>query len=191
LLAANDDWKQSQRSEIEATTLAPKKDAESAIVSTLPPGNYTAVLAGAHGSSGTGLVEVYDLNSASASALANVSTRGFVGTGDNAMIGGFIVGSGATAVVVARAMGPSLKNSGVAGALLDPTIELRNSEGALLAFNDDWRTSQAEAINATLLAPSDDRESAVVASLEPGNYTVVVRGKDATGIALVEAYRIE
>jgi phospholipase/lecithinase/hemolysin len=192
LLASNENWKQSQRSEIEATTLAPKNELEAAIVDTLQPGNYTAVLAGTNGSTGTGLVEVYDLGSESPAALANVSTRGFVGTDDNAMIGGFIVGTGSSAVVVVRAIGPSLKNSGVAGALLDPTLELHNSDGSLLAFNDDWQTTQTEAIKATLLAPRDDRESAIVASLDPGNYTIVVRGKnDTTGVALVEAYRIE
>jgi phospholipase/lecithinase/hemolysin len=192
LLASNDNWKQSQRSEIEATTLAPKNELEAAIVNTLQPGNYTAVLAGTNGSTGIGLVEVYDLGSESPAALANVSTRGFVGTDDNAMIGGFIVGTGSSAVVVVRAIGPSLKNSGLAGALLDPILELHNSDGSLLAFNDDWRTTQAEAIKATLLAPRDDRESAIVASLDPGNYTIVVRGKnDTTGVALVEAYRIE
>lgn len=192
LVATNDNWKESQRSEIESTTLAPKNELEAAIVETLQPGNYTAALADTTGSSGTGLVEVYDLDSGSPSALANVSTRGFVGTGDNAMIGGFIVGTGSTAVVVIRAIGPSLKNFGVVGALLDPTVELRNSDGAVLAFNDDWRSSQAEAIRATLLPPLDDRESTIVASLDPGNYTIVVRGKnDTTGVALVEAYRIE
>lgn len=192
LLAANDNWKESQRSEIEATTLAPKSNLEAAIVYTLEPGNYTAVLTGTKGSTGIGLVEVYDLDSGSSSALANVSTRGFVGIGDSAMIGGFIVGSGSSPVVVVRAIGPSLQNFGVAGALLNPTMELHNSDGALVAFNDNWRTSQLEAIKATVLTPTDDRESTIVASLQPGSYTIVVRGKDdTTGVALVEAYRIE
>jgi hypothetical protein len=93
---------------------------------------------------------------------------------------------------VLRAIGPSLANSGIANPLLDPTIELRDGNGALLAFNDDWRSPQLQAVYATLLAPSDDRESAIVAPfLAPGNYTAVVRGKaDTTGVALVEAYRI-
>ncbi len=191
LLAMNDDWKQTQRAEIEATTLAPANDSESAIVRTLQPGNYTAIVAGKNASSGIGLVEVYDLDSLGKATFGNISTRGFVGAGDSAMIGGFIIGAGENPVVVVRAIGPSLTSVGIANPLLDPTIELHDGNGAVVGFNDNWRDTQSVPLKATTLAPTDDREAAIVVALLPGNYTAVVRGKsDTTGIALVEAYRI-
>jgi hypothetical protein len=120
-----------------------------------------------------------------------VSTRGFVGTGDNAMIGGVIIGNGDSPIVVLRAIGPTLTSASITNPLLDPTIELHDGNGAVIGFNDNWKDGQAQAVVATQLAPSDDRESAIVAFLAPGNYTAVVRGKgDTTGVALVEAYRI-
>jgi len=192
LMGANDDWKQSsQQAEIIASTLAPKNDLESAVILTLQPGNYTAVVSGKNGATGIGLVEVYDLSTAAAATLGNVSTRGFVGTGDNVMIGGFIIGAGESPLVVVRAIGPSLASVGINAPLLDPTVELHDGNGLQIGANDNWRDSQPVAIKATTLAPTDDRESAIVASLGPGNYTAIVRGKaDTTGIALVEAYRI-
>jgi hypothetical protein len=142
-------------------------------------------------------VEFYDLAQGANSKLANISTRGFVDTGDNAMIGGFIVGGGSgdgTTRVIVRALGPSIP---VAGALGDPTLELRNSSGTLVDSNDNWKTrpdgsSQQAAIEATTIPPTNDLESALVATLVPGNYTAIVRGKnDTTGVALVEAYNIQ
>jgi phospholipase/lecithinase/hemolysin len=192
LIASNDNWRDTQQAEIQQSGLAPSNDAESAIVATLNPGAYTAILAGKNNGTGIGLVEVYDLDPTANSTLANISTRGFVGTGDNVIIGGFIVGDGEHPIMEVRAIGPSLMSSGVAAALLDPTLELHDGNGTLLVFDDDWRDTQDSAIQASGLAPSDDRESAIVASLGPGNYTAIVRGKNATtGVALVEIYRIE
>ena len=187
----NNNWRDSQEPEIAATGIPPQNDLESAIVANLPPGHYTTALTGVNATTGNGLIEVYDLESEN-STLSNLSTRGFVGTGDNVMIGGLIVGSGDSAIVVFRAIGPSLASSGIANPLLDPTIELHDGNGTVLGFNDDWRDPQLQAVYATLLAPSDDRESAIVAPfLAAGNYTAIVRGKgDTTGVALVEAYRI-
>ncbi len=125
--------------------------------------------------------------------LANISTRGFVQTGYNVMIGGFIVGpagSGQTRVIV-RAIGPSLTKAGVSGALSDPTLELRDGNGDLVRANDDWSESQAEEIAQTGVPPNDARESAIVATLPSGPYTAIVAGKDgATGIGLFELYNL-
>ena len=191
-LRMNDNWRDSQEAEIMATGLAPQNNLESAIVTTLSPGPYTAVLAGQNGTTGNGLVEVYDLEPNVSSTLANLSTRGFVGTGDNVLIAGVIIGPGDSPVMVLRAIGPTLASAGIANPLLDPTIELHDGNGAMIDFNDNWKDYQVQAVNATLLAPTDDRESAIVAPfLTPGNYTAVVRGKaNTTGVALVEVYRI-
>lgn len=191
-LMTNDNWMDSQAAEIMATGIPPQNDLESGIVATLQPGHYTTVLAGRNDTTGNGLVEVYDLESGTNSTLANLSTRGFVGVGDNIMIGSLIIGSGDSPIMVLRAIGPSLAGSGIANPLLDPMIELHDGNGAVIGFNDNWKDVQLQAVNATLLAPADDREAAIVAPfLTPGNYTAVVRGKgDTTGVALVEAYRI-
>ena len=205
LITSNDNWKTkpdgtSQQSNVQATGIAPNSDLESAIVITLNPGQYTAILAGKNGGMGIGLVEVYDLSRAANSKLANISTRGFVGTNDNVMIGGLIVGTGnvgATGKVLVRAIGPSLSNAGVQGALQDPTLELHNGNGALIDSNDNWKTrpdgsSQQAAIEATGLAPSNDLESALLETLAPGNYTAIVRGNNnATGVGLVEVYNLQ
>jgi hypothetical protein len=172
--------------------LAPKDEHEAAIVVSLPPGAYTAVVRGApSGSVGVGLIEVYDVDP-NHSRLANISTRGVVESGDNVMIGGFIVGGDQPTKVIIRAIGPSLRNYGIAAALDDPLLELHDGNGSLLTENDDWRSLQEDAIKATGLAPSNDHESAIVATLQPGNYTAIVRGKDErTGVGLVEIYNLE
>lgn len=192
-LLTNDNWKEHQ-AEVQATTIPPSHDLESAIVTTLQPGSYTAILADKNGSSGVGVVEVYDLDQAANSRLANISSRGFVDTGQNVMIGGVIVGGGtgiASSVVLVRGIGPSLKNAGINGALLDPTLELFNGNGVAIASNDDWKTTQRAQIEATTIPPTDDRESAILALLPAGNYTAVLSGKNgATGVAVVEAYNI-
>ena len=140
LITSNDNWKQTQQALIESTHLAPTNDLESAIVATLQPGAYTAIVSGQGGASGIGLVEVYDLDSAAASKLANISTRSFVQTGDNRLIGGFILGgNGGGARVIVRAIGPSLTQSGISNALADPTLELRDSNGALILADDNWQ----------------------------------------------------
>jgi hypothetical protein len=199
-LATNDNWKindqtqQSQEADIRATTIQPNNDLESALIATLSPGNYTAILAGKNGGTGAGLVEVYDLAQAANSQLANISTRGFVQTGDNVMIGGFILGpnsNGASSIVV-RAIGPSLASS-VANPLQDPTLELRSGDGTLIASNDNWVDgSDKQTIMDKGLAPTNDKESALLAIPPPGNYTAIVRGVNSTtGVAVVEAYNLQ
>jgi hypothetical protein len=193
LLFSNDDWQNSvQQAEIAASGLAPSNAAESAIIWTLIPGQgYTATVRGKNGTTGVGVVEAYDLDQAAASKLGNISTRGFVSTGDDVMIGGLIIVGNTTANVIIRAIGPSLTNFGVPNALPDPTLELRDGNGAVLAFNDDWQTDQQALIIATGLAPAHIRESAIVRSLSPGPYTAIVREfNNFTGVALVEAYQL-
>ncbi|MEO8438968.1 MAG: NHL repeat-containing protein [Spartobacteria bacterium] len=189
---SNDNWKDTQQAEIEATGFAPSNDLESAIVATLAPGAYTAVVRGVNDGTGVGLIEAYDLD-ATTGTLANISTRGFVDTGDNVMIGGFIVGDGETdSTVVVRAIGPTLSDFGVAGALADPTLELHDSNGSTLADNDNWKDTQQTEIEATGLAPGKDLESAIVATLPSGSYTAIVRGSlDTSGVGLVEVYNVQ
>jgi phospholipase/lecithinase/hemolysin len=190
VVASNDNWRDKQQSEIAASGYAPPNDLESAIIATLPPGSYTAVVTGKNGGTGIGLVDVYQLDSTT-SIFSNLSTRGLVGSGDNVLIGGLIIGNGEPPVIVLRAIGPTLSSFGITQPLQDPTLELRDANGALIAFNDDWNDNTPTAVKATLLKPSDNRESAIVASLATGNYTAIVRGKNGTtGVALVEAYRL-
>lgn len=198
-LAINDDWKRrpdgsSQQAEIEATTIPPSDDREPALVRTLPAGNsgYTAVVRGKNENIGLAVVEAYDLDAAADSTLANISTRGFVETGNNILIGGFISGNGAIKVIV-RALGPTLGNFGVSNPLQDPTLEVRDSSGTITLSNDNWRTGGQEAeIIATTIPPPNDNESAIVTTLAPGPYTALVRGKnDTTGIAVVEVYALK
>jgi hypothetical protein len=189
LLAANDNWREAQQEEIAGTGVAPGDDRESAIVRTLPPGNYTAILRGKADTTGVGLLEAYDLDQRPNSKLANISTRGFVGSGDQVLIGGFIVGP--TTRVVVRAIGPSLGNAGVAGALQDPTLQLVNSNGEVVRANDNWKGTQRAELEAIGIQPADDRESALIATLTAGNYTAVVGGAGAnTGVGLVEVYNL-
>jgi phospholipase/lecithinase/hemolysin len=190
----NDDWKNSpDAAEIKNTGIPPGNDLESGIIATLAPGQYTAQLAGKDGGTGNGLVEVYDLQSSAGSVLANLSTRGYVSPGDNVLIGGLIIGSGDSPIVVLRALGPTVGSAGVLNFLPDPTLELHDGNGATIASNDDWKIPYFQPLLATNLAPSQDQESAIVAPfLTPGNYTAIVRGKGtSTGVALVEAYNLQ
>ena len=192
-LAANDDWKEHQQQEIEESNIAPPSEKEAAIVRTMQPGAYTAVIRGQNETTGVGLVEVYDLSKTTASRLANISTRGFVQTGEDVMIGGFIIDPGAdkNAKLLLRALGPSLGDAGVSNPLQDPVLELRDASGTLIARNDNWRDNQAE-VAATGIPPTSDTESALVTRLAPGNYTVIVHGRDGgTGVGLVEAFGLE
>ncbi len=198
-VATNDDWRTDQETEIQNTGAAPTEDMESAIIQTLNPGAYTAVLRGnmdqdGNQTTGIGVVEVFDLNRGAQSTLANISTRGFSNTGDNALFGGFIVGN-ANARVIIEALGPS---TGVPGAVTDTTLELHDGNGTTVATNDDWKIndqtgqSQEAAIRATTVPPSDDRESAILATLVPGSYTAVVRGKNNTvGVAVVQGFNLQ
>jgi plastocyanin len=191
-IATNDDWKQNQQAEIEASGIPPHNDAESAIVTTLYPGSYTAILKGKNSAIGNGLVEVYDLDQTAVARVVNISTRGFVEQGDNLMIGGFIIGNGSNlAQVIVRALGPSLSKAGISDALGDPTLQLRDGDGALVMSNNNWKDSQQSAIEATGIPPGNDFEAAVVADLPPGSYTAVVAGNNGTtGVGLVELYHL-
>ncbi|HZE56414.1 MAG TPA: PKD domain-containing protein [Chthoniobacterales bacterium] len=193
-IAGNDDWKTDQQN-VEATGLAPSNDRESAIVITLDPGLYTLVMRGKNNSSGIGVVEAYDIGLAANARLANVSSRGFIGTGDNVLIGGFFAGPQTASFtgVVLRAIGPSLTQFGVPQAMPDPVLELHNGNGDIIATNDDWQSDQKSQIQATGLAPSDPRESAILFQhFEPGPYTAIVRGKNnAVGVGLVEIYDVQ
>jgi hypothetical protein len=189
-VVSNDNWKDTQEQEIMDTTIPPTNNLESAILATLQPGAYTVILAGKDGGTGTGLVEVYDLTS---SGMPNMSTRGSVGAGDDVLIGGFILqpDGGASSTILVRAMGPSLAAAQVAGPLEDPEIELYDGNGASIAFNDNWKETQQTDIEAAQLAPADDRESAIEATLAPGAYTAIVRGAGgSTGVGLVEVYKL-
>ena len=189
----NNNWRDDpvQAALILATGLAPANDLEAAIDATLPPGNYTAVVEGNNGTSGVALVEVYDLNQAGLSRLANISTRALVGTGDNIVIAGFILGNNAgNDKVIVRGIGPSIL-IGLGATLADPTLELRNNNGALLFFNNDWQDDPAQAaeISAAGLAPSSPLESAIAATLPPGLYTALLAGRNnGSGIGVVEVY---
>src|SRR5947209_6022304 len=194
LLQSNDNWQDdpSQASQISASGLAPSNNLESAIIATLQPGNYTAIVRGKNSGQGIALAEVYDLDPAGDSQLGNISGRSYVQTNDDVMIGGFIIGNniGATNVII-RAIGPSLSQSGLSNVLTDPTLELYDGNGALLQSNDNWQddADQAARISAANLAPSNSLESAMWASLAPGNYTAIVRGKNnGVGIGIVEVY---
>jgi hypothetical protein len=192
LILQNDNWRDTQENNILATNIPPADDRESAIVTQLLPARYTAAVMGQNNTTGIGLVEVFDLDPTGGSVLANISSRGFVGTGDNVLIGGFIIGpAGSAANVVLRAIGPSLSTLGVSGALQDPILELHNANGALTAANDNWRDAQETEIQSTGLAPTDNRESAISVPLAAGGYTAIVRGRNqTTGVALVEVYRV-
>jgi len=195
LIASNDDWFTSSDAEtISSYHRDPPNSIESALLVTLNPGNYTAIVKSYSDSqqaatAGVALIEVYDLRK-SASRLGNVSTRGQVGTGDNILIGGIIVGGRTPKPVVVRALGPTLTQFGVTGVLADPYLELRDGNGNLVEANNDWQQSpEAAAIIADGKAPSNAKESAMARTLSPGNYTALVRGVGGTtGTALVEVY---
>jgi hypothetical protein len=171
--------------------LKPANDAESVIVRTLTPGSYTAILHSVDGSPGNALVELYDLSPGNSRVL-NMSTRGEVGSDDAVMIGGFIIGGTTPSKVLMRAIGPSLASYGIQGALADPIMELHDSQGSLIYQNDNWRSTQERDIANTTIAPTNDKESAILATLEPGSYTAIVRGANsATGVALVEIYALD
>jgi hypothetical protein len=189
----NDNWRTSQEAEIKQTGLAPLDDRESAIVASLPEGNYTAILRGVNNTSGVGLAEIYDLNANNGNQLGNFSVRADVQTDDNVLIDGVIVRGGDAKRVLFRGIGPELHDASVSGELSDPTMELHDANGALMATNDDWRSaSNASDIEATGLAPKDDREPAILITLSPGNYTSIVRGvNNSSGVALAEAYKLD
>jgi hypothetical protein len=190
----NDNWRTSQQAEIEQTGLAPSNDLESAIVASLPTGEYTAILRGVNNGSGVGLIEIYDLDgNQRPNQLGNLAVRANVLTGDDVLIDGLIIRGGSPSRVLLRALGPELTQQGVTGALEDPTLELHDANGTLLMANDNWReAANASDIEATGLAPHDDRESAILMTLPDGSYTGIVQGaKGTTGIGLAEAYKLD
>ena len=193
IIAANDNWADSQPDEIEATGIPPSHELESAIVRTLAPGAYTAVVGGRDGATGTALVEAYDLSSTLNSTLANISTRGAVSAESEVMIGGFIIfGNGGNTRVLVRSIGPSLASSGIPNAMPDPTLELRDMNGMLITENDNWRDGPETEIEETLLAPSDNLESVIVTTLPSGPYTAILRERNGqSGVGLVEVYNLQ
>ena len=188
----NDNWRDTQEAELQATGIPPTNDFESAILVTLNPGAYTAVVRGKNNTSGLALIELYDLGQSASSRLANLSTRAFVSTGDDIVIAGFVLGQGAgNDRVAVRGLGPSLSSFGLSPLLANPALELRDSNGALIVANNDWQDNpvQAAEITAVGLAPSNSREAAVIADLPPDLYTALLSGvTGGTGIGLVEIY---
>jgi hypothetical protein len=196
VILQNDNWEDNapRAAQLMALGLAPGHPKESGIPVTLYPGAYTAILAGKSQGTGVGLVEVYDTNSGALSQLANISTRGFVLTAENVMIGGFILGgSSNNTTVVLRGIGPSLAQFGLSPVLDDPTLELHNSNGATLVSNDNWQDDPVSAaqLSAANLAPSNPKESGILTALAPGQFTAILAGKNGgIGIGLVEIYNI-
>jgi hypothetical protein len=210
LIASNNNWQttviggiitSNQVSDIQNSGHAPADSRESAIIADLAAGNYTAIVRGVNNSTGVALVEVYDLDTSTSSILGNISTRSFVQTGANVMIGGFIVQGTEPKRVIVRAIGPELTQYGVPNALADPTLELHNGNGTLIASNNNWQTTiiggiitsdQVSDIQNSAHAPTAPTESAIIATLQPGNYTAIVRGvNNTTGVALVEVYDLQ
>jgi hypothetical protein len=199
-VATNDNWKSTelgvlitsdQSGEIAGSGLAPSNDLESAIIAHLLPGPYTAVVSGVGNTTGTGIVDAFDMSADSPARVVNVATRGLIQPGDKLMIAGFIIQNGSVRAVV-RAIGPSLSQFGITNALPDTTLEIRNQDGTFVMMNDDWESHQKAELEATGLQPGDSHEAAMVATLPPGQYTAQVRGKpETTGIGVVEIYFLQ
>ena len=193
IIGSNDDWRTTQETAIEMTGTAPTDDRESALIMTLDPGRYTAIVLGKNGTTGTALVEAYDLDPTPASQFGDISTRGFVGIENDVLIGGLIVSEeqSGQANVVVRALGPSLASADLQDVLADPVLELFNGDGDLLDTNDNWEETQGGIISSVGLAPEDPLEAAIFRTLTAGLYTAVVRGvNNTTGISLVEVFNI-
>jgi hypothetical protein len=210
LIASNDNWQNTiiggiitsnQVQDIQNSGHSPTDARESAIIADLSPGHYTAIVHGVNNTTGVALVEAYDLSPSLHSILGNISTRSFVQTGDDVMIGGFIVQGTQPKNVIIRAIGRELSQYGVPNPLADPTLELHNGAGALIGSNDNWQhtiiggvitQNQVQDIQNSGHAPADTSESAIIANLPPGNYTAIVRGvNNTTGVALVEVYDLD
>lgn len=194
-IATNDNWADTQEAEILDAGLAPNNPLESAILMTLPPGSYTAIVRGNHtdsvAASGNTLIEIYDISLTLGVGLDNISTRGAVQQTADPMITGFIIGNGDDQTVILRAIGPSLVDLGLAG-LSDPRLDLYDGEGNLVASNDNWQDTQATEIEATGLAPTDSREAAILVTLPRGSYTAILAPVPgiAHGVALSELYKL-
>jgi Fibronectin type III domain len=189
VVASNDDWRTGGL-DLVALGLAPTDDRESALIATLPGGAYSAIVRGKDDAVGVALVELYDLDMNNG-RIANISTRARVETGEDVLIGGFILTGTDPAQVIVRAIGPSLASAGVMDPLLDPVLELHDADGSLIFTNDNWRSDQESQIIDTTLPPADDREAAIVVTLPPGAYSAIVRGvNDSAGVALFEVYAL-
>jgi arylsulfate sulfotransferase len=193
LIATNDNWQSDPNHfVVESNGLTPANPLESATAQILAPGAYTVIVTGHDPTPGIGLVELYDLSPLSNSTVKNMSTRGSVGTADDVLISGFIVGDVDSATVVVRALGPSLAASGVSGVLSDPTLTIYDSTGTAIATNDNWQdNTNAIDVQRNGLAPPNPSESALVLHLPAGRYTAIVTGANAgTGVALAEVYTL-
>ena len=191
IITSNNDWGTAPNAQSIPANLRPPNSLESAILTSLGPGKYTAVISGENSTTGVALAEAYDLDTTTGAILSNISTRGFVDTGNQIMIGGFIIQGSATQKVLVRGLGPTLTGFGVTGALADPTLELRDANGNLIDSNDNWKSTNQTAIMATGLQPPNDLESAILRVLNAGKYTAIVQGANSTtGVALVEVYAL-
>ncbi len=198
MIATNDNWmdlSQEDQTTLTDNNLAPTNPAESALVETLAPGEYTVIVSGVGDTTGIALVEVYGLDDGSTSVLANISSRGFVETGDNVMIAGVILGGGGGGLsqVIVRGIGPSLADKGVTNPLADPTIQLIDANANVLATNDNWMDDpNMQQVSDAGLAPTDPNEAAIYDILPAGEYTAILSGvNDTSGVGLVEAYEID
>jgi hypothetical protein len=192
-VVTNDNWQDAPNAGDIPPGLQPRDPRESAILITLSPGAYTGVVHGKSGATGIGLVEVYDVSTASSSHVVNISTRGLVQTDDNRLIGGFIIGNGnadTTMDVIVRALGPSLTEAGIVNALADPFLDIRDRNGNSVASNDNWKDdANAARVSESGLPPKDDVESALYLSLPGGEYTAIISGTGGgIGVGLVEVY---
>jgi hypothetical protein len=189
-IGSNDNWQQAANmSDIQATGLAPTDPSESAMLTTLAPGGYTAIVRGVNNTTGVGIVEVFEIGATGTASLLNISTRGPVETGDNVMIGGFIINGSFPKTVVVRARGPSLAQFGVPGVLANPVLQIFQGQSPIAA-NDSWQgaTFAAQMI-ANGVAPSDPAEAAIMITLNPGAYTAIVTGAgNTTGVGIVEVF---
>lgn len=193
IIASNDNWKTNQQAEIEATGIPPTNDLESALIATLSEGAYTVIERGKSNTTGVGLIEIYDLGAGFGPELANISTRGFVGTGSDVMIAGIIglSSTGGSGMVLVRALGPSLGAAGVSDPLVDPVLELHDSNGTVIGSNDSWKSDQQSEIEATGIPPTNDAEAAILLTITPGSYTAIESGKNnGTGVGLIEVYNL-
>lgn len=193
LLVSNDNWTDAANaSDITTTNLFPPNPAEAAILTSLAPGSYTAVVRGVGNSTGVAIIECYDIEGNSTSQLSNISTRGFVQTGDNVLIAGLVVKGPGSQTVVIRGLGPTLGQLGVPNPLADPLLDLRDANGNTLITNDNWKNPQQAEIQAANLNPPSDDEAAILTTLAPGNYTAILSGvNNTTGNALVEVYALD
>lgn len=195
LIFQNDNWRDTQQNQIQGTPFQPTDDRESVIITSLQPASYTVTLTGKNGTTGIGAVEIYDNSQGPSAELANISTRGFVQTDDKVMIGGFILGAytGGTRIAI-RGRGPSLSSAGVTNVLADPTLEMRDANGATIVFNDDWQSDPVSAgqLTANGLALSNPKESGLFRVMGPGQFTVILAGKNGgIGNGLIEIYNLK